>query len=53
MDFSVTKEDIKLRIIKKINILKTYIPVEKYDSFKMLINGWNNKKYREVVLKKG
>lgn len=53
IDMSVTPNGNQLHIIRKINILKTYVPVEKYDTFKMLINGWNNKKYREVVLKKG
>jgi hypothetical protein len=53
IDMSVTPNGNQLHIIRKINILKTYVPVEKYDTFKMLINSWNNKKYREVVLKKG
>jgi hypothetical protein len=53
IDMSVTPNGNQLHIIWKINILKTYVPVEKYDTFKMLINSWNNKKYREVVLKKG
>jgi hypothetical protein len=53
IDMSVTPNGNQLHIIREINILKTYVPVEKYDTFKMLINGWNNKKYREVVLKKG
>ncbi len=53
IDISLVSEGNQLHIIRKINILKTYVPVEKYETFKMFINSWNNKKYREVVLKKG
>lgn len=53
IDISLVSEGNQLHIIRKINILKTYVPVEKYETFKMFINTWNNKKYREVVLKKG
>jgi hypothetical protein len=52
MDFSISIEGSKLHIVRNINILKTYVPVEKYDTFRMMINTWNSKKYREVVLKK-
>jgi len=53
IDVSISTEGNQLHIIRKINIIKTYVPSEKYETFKMLINSWNNKKYREVVLKKG
>jgi len=53
IDISLVSEGNQLHIIRKINILKTYVPVEKYETFKMFINSWNNKKYKEVVLKKG
>lgn len=53
IDVSISTEGNQLHIIRKINIIKTYVPAEKYETFKMLINSWNNKKYREVVLKKG
>lgn len=52
IDMSVIPDGNQLHIIRKINISKTYVPVDKYDTFKMLINSWNNKKYREVLLKK-
>ena len=53
IDVSISTEGNQLHIIRKINIIKTYVPAEKYETFKMLFNSWNNKKYREVVLKKG
>jgi hypothetical protein len=53
MEFSITAEGNQLHIIRKLVIQKTYVPVEKYDTFKMFINTWNSKKYREVVLMKG
>ena len=53
IDVSISTEGNQLHIIRKINIIKTYVPAEKYETFKMLINSWNNKKYREIVLKKG
>ena len=53
IDCSITAEGNQLHIVKKFNIVKTYVPVEKYDTFRMMINSWNSKKYREVVLKKG
>jgi hypothetical protein len=52
MEFSISAEGRQLHIVRKINITKTYVPVEKYDTFRMMINTWNSKKYREVVLKK-
>lgn len=52
IDVSIASEGNKLHVIRKINIVKTYVPTEKYETFKTLINSWNNKKYREVVLKK-
>lgn len=53
IEISVSAEGNILHIIRKINITKTNVPVEKYDSFKTMINTWNSKKYREVVFKKG
>ncbi len=53
IDCSISSEGNQLHIVRKIIILKTEIPAEKYDSFRTMINTWNSKKYREVVLKKG
>ncbi len=53
IEFSITTEGNQLHIIRKLVILKTYVPVEKYNTFRSMINTWNSKKYREVVLKKG
>jgi len=53
VEFSISAEGRQLHIIRKINITKTYVPVEKYDAFKSMVNTWNSKKCREVVLKKG
>ncbi len=52
IECSVSVQGNQLHIVREINILSTYVPVEKYETFKMLINSWNSKKYREVVLKK-
>ncbi len=53
MDCSVSVAGNQLHIVRKLNVLNTYVPVEKYETFKMLITSWNSKKYREVVFKKG
>ena len=50
---AISVEGNQLHIVRKINITQTIVPVEKYDTFKSMINAWNSKKYREVVLKKG
>ena len=50
---SISVEGQILHIVRKINIQKTDVPVEKYDVFKAMMNSWNSKKNREVVLKKG
>ncbi len=52
IECSVTVEGNQLHIARKLVILKTYVPVEKYDAFRMMINSWNSKKYREIVLKR-
>jgi len=52
IECSVSVQGNQLHIVREINILSTYVPVEKYETFRMLINSWNSKKYREVVLKK-
>jgi hypothetical protein len=52
IDFSISAEGRQLHIVRKISISKTYVPVEKYDLFRTMINTWNSKKYREIVLKK-
>ncbi len=53
IEISVSAEGNILHTLRKINITKTNVPVEKYDSFKTMINTWNSKKYREVLLKNG
>jgi len=50
---SISVEGNQLHMVRKISITQTMVPVEKYDIFKAMINAWNSKKYREVVLKKG
>ena len=49
---SISAEGNQLHVVRKISITRTMVPVEKYDVFKAMINSWNSKKYREVVLKK-
>ena len=49
---SITSDGKKLHIVKAINLVKTYVPAEKYTTFKIMMDAWNNNKYREVVLKK-
>ncbi len=53
MSVSISAEGNQLHIVRKLSVLKTEVPVEKYDAFKAMINTWNSKKCREVVLKKG
>lgn len=49
---SVSMEGNQLHVVRNIKLEKSEIPVEKYDAFRSLINAWNSKKCREVVLKK-
>lgn len=53
LEISVSAEGQQLHVVRKLNIVKTLVPVEKYEVFKNMINTWYNKKYREIVLKKG
>lgn len=53
IEISISAEGRQLHIIRKINIINPNVPVEKYELFKTMMNTWNSKKYREVVLKKG
>ena len=53
IDISISAEGKQLHIIRKINITNVNVPVEKYDALRSMINSWNSKKYREIVLKKG
>ena len=53
VNIKIAIEGNQLHITRKLDIAKTLVPVEKYDAFKAMINAWNIKKYREVVLKKG
>jgi hypothetical protein len=53
IEISISAEGKQIHIIRKINITNVNIPVEKYDAFRAMINSWNSKKYREIVLKKG
>jgi hypothetical protein len=50
---SISVEGRLIHIIRKLNITNVNVLVEKYDAFRSMINSWNSKKYREVVLKKG
>ena len=52
LEVSISAEGQQLHIVRKISIIKTYVPVEKYDLVRAMINTWNSKKCREVVLKK-
>ncbi|MFZ4548298.1 MAG: DUF3857 domain-containing protein [Bacteroidales bacterium] len=52
IEVSITAEGQKLHIVRKINIVKTLVAADKYDTFRSMINSWNSKKYREIVLKK-
>jgi hypothetical protein len=53
IEISISVDGRQLHIIRKINIVNPNVPVEKYEAFRSMINSWNSKKYREVVLKKG
>lgn len=52
IDISISAEGKQLHIVRKISILKTNVPVEKYDTFRMMMNTWNSKNSREIVLKR-
>jgi len=49
---TISVEGNQLHIVRNISIIKTYVPVEKYNGFREMVNTWNSKKYREVVFKK-
>jgi hypothetical protein len=53
IEISISDEGKQIHIIRKINITNLNVPVEKYDAFRSMINSWNSKKYREIVLKEG
>jgi len=53
VNISVGVEGNQLHVVRKLNLVQTQVPVEKYETFKAMITAWNSKKYREVVLKKG
>ncbi len=53
IEISISAEGRQLHIVRKINITNTNVPAVKYDTFRSMINTWNSKKYREVVLKIG
>lgn len=53
IEFSLTTENGLLHLVRKLTIQKTLVPAEKYNSVRSMINTWNSRKYREVVLKKG
>jgi hypothetical protein len=53
IEISISAEGKQIHVIRKINITNVNVPVEKYEAFRTMINSWNSKKYREVVLKKG
>jgi len=53
MEFSLTAENGLLHLVRKLTIHKTMVPADKYNSVRSLMNTWNSRKYREVVLKEG
>ena len=53
VNIKIAIEGNQLHVVRKLNIVQTQVPVAKYEAFKAMINAWNSKKYREVVLKKG
>ncbi|MDO9257749.1 MAG: DUF3857 domain-containing protein [Bacteroidales bacterium] len=53
IEISISAEGKLIHVIRKINITNVNVPVEKYDAFRSMINSWNSKKHREIVLKKG
>ena len=52
INVSISMERNQLHIVRNIDIIQTMVPAVKYETFKAMINTWNSKKYREVVLKK-
>jgi hypothetical protein len=50
---SISAEGRTVHIIRKINLVNSIVPVEKYDTFRTMINTWNNKKYKELLFLKG
>jgi hypothetical protein len=50
MEFSVTAENEQLHLIRKLIISNSLIPVEQYDAFRVMMNTWNSRKCREMVL---
>jgi len=53
VDVTISVEGNKIHIVRQIVIINPNVSVEKYDAFRTMINIWNSKKYREIVLKKG
>lgn len=52
INIDISLEKNLLHVLRKITITDTQVSSEEYETFKTLFNSWNNKKYREVVLKK-
>lgn len=52
IEISVSAEGRQVHVIRKINLTNPNVPAEKYDAFRAMINIWNSKKYREIVLMK-
>ena len=49
---TISEKDGKLKLVREIELTKPVIKPSEYKDFKKLMALWNNKKYREIVLKK-
>ncbi len=50
---NITRDGRTLQINRSIHLAKTTIEPADYAEFRLLLNSWNNRKYREIIFRKG
>jgi uncharacterized FlaG/YvyC family protein len=53
MTVKIAEEGRTLQIIRSIHLAKQVIDIAEYADFRQMMNTWNNKKYREIIFRKG
>ncbi|MBK7173179.1 MAG: DUF3857 domain-containing protein [Bacteroidales bacterium] len=51
--FSISQEGKTIEIHKSISLERNLISLSEYNDFRLLINSWNQKKYKECIIRKG
>jgi len=51
--FSISQEGKEITIRKEIEFTSSVVATTDYSSLKEIMNAWNNKRYREIVIRKG